>query len=64
MTMCNYPKIGLVERRPKNTSARCRCGTIGKYQIHIQVNWFRGDDEVVWACEGHKKDVEFLITNV
>lgn len=57
----NYPRIGEIEKRPKNTSERCRCGVIAKYRVHIQVDWFRGDDEVEWACETHKRDVDFLL---
>ncbi len=56
-----YPVIGSVRPRNKNTSAKCKCGEVAKFRPEIQVNYFRGDDEVVWACNEHKRDVEFLL---
>lgn len=55
-----YPRISEVEKRPKNTNAKCKCGAIGKNIVVIQVNYMRGDDDVVWACEDHKRDINFL----
>ena len=55
-----YPLIDSVRPRKKNTHAKCKCGDIGKYRPEIQVSCMRGDDVVVWACEEHKRDVEFL----
>ena len=50
-----YPRISETEKKPRNTSARCPCGKMGEYRVTIQVNIFRGDDEVEWRCEAHKK---------
>ena len=55
-----YPFISGTELRKKNTCAKCKCGEIGRYKVTIQCSWFRGEDEVVWSCEDHKKDVDFL----
>ena len=55
MSKYDYPRVGHVEKKYKNTHARCPCGQIGKYQVHVQTNWFRGDDEVEWRCEEHKR---------
>ncbi len=56
----SYPRIGKVETRNKNTSAKCKCGEIGKVKVHIECSIFRGEDDVVWACQDHFKDVNFL----
>lgn len=56
-----YPTIGRVELRKKNTCAKCRCGAIGIAKVHIEVSWFRDEDEVVWACEEHKRQPEYLL---
>ena len=56
----SYPNIGRTERRNKNTCAKCKCGEIGKFKVHIECSFMRGEDEVVWACEAHKKDVNYL----
>lgn len=58
--MKKYPRISDVENRDKNTNAACRCGEIAKFKACIQEDYFRGNDTVVWACDAHKKDVEFL----
>jgi hypothetical protein len=55
-----YPNIGKFEKRDKNTQAKCKCGAIGKRKVHIQCSHFRGEDEVVWACMDHFKDVDYL----
>lgn len=56
--MANYPRIGQTEKRFKNTAPNCKiCKGIGKYRVHIEVDWFRGDDEVEWRCEEHKRTV-------
>lgn len=56
-----YPKIGAIIPRPKNIHALCVCGEIGKFRVMLEINQFRGDDDCVWACEQHKKDLNFLI---
>lgn len=59
-----YPKLGRSETCDRNTRAKCRCGEIGKRKVHIELNIFRGDDEVVWACMAHRLDIKFLLTGV
>lgn len=53
-----YPCISETEKKPKNTTAKCLCGKMGKFRVIIQVNIFRGDDKVEWRCEAHKRIVE------
>lgn len=59
--MSKYPRLGGVLKKNKNVSAKCKCGEVAKYKTDVQVNIFRGDDEVFWTCEKHKKDCAFLI---
>ena len=59
--MSKYPRVGSVSAKSKNTSAKCKYGAVAKYKTTVEVNIFRGDDEVVWSCNEHKKDCEFLI---
>ena len=57
-----YPIIGRTENRERNTQAKCvACGDIGKYRVHIEISWFRGEDEVLWACKDHKNDADLLL---
>jgi len=58
-----YPRKGSTQLRDKNTQALCRCGAIAKRKIHIEVNCFRGDDEVIWSCMNHRNDVDYLLGN-
>lgn len=52
--MKDYPRIGKIEKRPKNTCAKCSiCENIGTKKVHIQISFFRGEDEVTWACDQH-----------
>lgn len=55
-----YPLISRTQKRDKNTCAKCKCGEIGRYKVTIETCIFRGEDEVAWSCEDHKKDAEFL----
>lgn len=55
-------KISRITKRPKNICANCKCGKIAKFNTVIQVNIFRGDDEVVWSCDEHKNDCAFLMS--
>ena len=59
--MSKYPRIGQIELRKKNVSAKCFCGSIGVAKVHMQYNIFRGEDEVMWACSEHKKDTNYLV---
>lgn len=62
MSKSKYPRIGRVEKREKNTRATCKCGALGICKVHIQISYMRGDDEVLWACNDHKRDAAFLLT--
>jgi len=56
--MSKYPRISGTEKRPKNTAAICDwCDEIGKYKLTIENDYMRGNDDVVWACETHKRGV-------
>ncbi|POP42357.1 hypothetical protein CHU32_03740 [Superficieibacter electus] len=61
--MKKYPKLGGLLKKNKNTSAKCKCGAVAKYKTTVQVNIFRGDDEVFWTCEEHKDNCGFLISS-
>lgn len=54
MSKREYPRIG--SDRPiggkGNRICNC-CNTAAKRTVDIQVNWFRGDDEVLQLCELH-----------
>ncbi len=56
-----YPRVLEVEKRSKNNSAKCKCGDIAKFRSHIAFNEMRGDDDVIWACNDHKRDLVFLV---
>lgn len=56
----SYPNISGIIKKPKNTCATCKCGEIGKFIIIVQVDYFRGDDDYLWSCDEHKRDLEFL----
>lgn len=62
--LSKYPRIGNVEKHPRNTSERCLCGAMAKYRVEIQVNFFRGDDEIEWRCQEHKRSIEVNLTEV
>ncbi|AWV75772.1 Uncharacterised protein [Enterobacter hormaechei] len=59
--MSKYPRVGGVSAKSKNTSAKCKCGAVAKYKTTVEVNVFRGDDEVVWSYNEHKKNCAFLV---
>lgn len=45
------PRIGDWRPPLSNSEARCLlCGAVPAGLVHIQVSWFRGDDEVVRCC--------------
>jgi hypothetical protein len=69
MTRRQYPCIGRCtqEQRwaklPAGQGPRCVvCGNKAHFSVHIEVSWFRGDDEVVKACGYHKSDAGALLT--
>lgn len=55
-----YPRMGRIQKLDRPTKAKCKCGSHAKFKVHVQFNIFRGDDDVLWSCEDHKKDVDFL----
>ncbi len=61
--MSKYPRIGVSTPRKKNTQAKCRCGEVGQYKVEIQWDYFRGNDDVIWACNDHRKSLEYLTLN-
>lgn len=56
----SYPRKSGKKQHKKNISAKCKCGEIGRWKVTIETSWFRGEDEVVWACDEHKDDVDYL----
>lgn len=47
---------------PVNNAPRCVvCGQPATHMVDVEVNWFRGDDEVRKACADHKDDAAALI---
>lgn len=55
-----YPVIMRTKERSSNSSGRCKCGKAGRYWIFIDCILLATDDVWVWACEDHKKDVNYL----
>lgn len=58
--MNKYPRIRTVHKKPKNTAAKCKCGAVAKFKTEIEYNYMRGDDDFLWSCEDHKKDIKYL----
>lgn len=68
-----YPSIGqtrdmrrkwTVVRKgvPVPVGPRCvACEAHATHRVDVQVNWFRGDDVVVNACEQHRRDPAALL---
>lgn len=53
--MPKYPRIQRVDKHPRNTSAKCIvCGEVADAKAHVEHNWFRGEDDVVWTHSMHK----------
>ena len=67
-----YPNIGSSTLRkawatnqngaPKCMAESCECKAT--HRVEVQVNWFRGDDEVGNACDAHKKDAAALAVGI
>lgn len=57
MNQAKYPRIGNTVNLPKPTKARkcAACASDATHKVTVQVNWFRGDDEVLFACDQHRK---------
>ena len=48
-----YPRISDFITKEKNTYMKCKCGQLATMQVIVQVNCFRGDDDLVWVCDAH-----------
>lgn len=67
-----YPNIGTSRQRDawkKNPKSAPKCVAIGceckaTHRVDVQVNWFRGDDEVGNACELHKGDAVAVLLGI
>lgn len=56
----SYPLISGASKHKKK-GVKCKCGENSTYKTFVQFNYFRGDDEMFFTCEKHKKDISFLI---
>ncbi len=56
-----FPRIGRVLKQRLNHQAKCKCGKVGKFKTEIHYNYMRGDDDQVWSCDAHAKDLTFLL---
>lgn len=52
--------ISHIIKQPRNTTAKCKCKRVGKFQTVIQISDLRANDYKVWSCDDHKYDLEFL----
>lgn len=67
-----YPTIGNARARDgwrKNPKAAPDCIAVGceckaTHRVDVQVNWFRGDDEVGNACPQHKGDAAAVLQGI
>ncbi len=78
MSRRDYPSIGSTralgnDRKraawAKNPKSAPRCIVAGcscpaTHRIDVEVNWFRGDDEVGQACAAHKADVAAILAGI
>lgn len=78
MSRHDYPRIGSTralgnDKKRKvwktNPKAAPRCVVIGctcpaTARVDVEVNWFRGDDEVGQACATHKSDAAAVLAGI
>ncbi|WP_439606836.1 hypothetical protein [Hydrogenophaga sp.] len=65
----DYPRIGhqrLIkpqrgQKKPLKTPPCAACAQPSTHRVDVEVNWFRGDDEVFNACSDHKGDAQALL---
>lgn len=50
-----YPRIASINQLPKVNF--CPCGRVATWAVEVQVNWMRGEDETVFRCDQHKRDI-------
>jgi len=61
-----YPRIGAVQDNRPRFAARplakrpqcCVCGKPSDATVSIEVDWFRGNDELAHTCWGHRNDLQ------
>ena len=52
MSNRSYPRIGAVEKLPRDKHPPCRrCDQEAMKIVTIQTSWFRGEDEVTKLCD-------------
>ena len=69
MSNRTYPRVGSQrkhkpqrgQKRPLRTPPCAVCSAPSTYRVEVEVNWFRGDDETVNACDAHKNDAPALM---
>jgi len=66
-----YPRIGRTslqrkwEKLPPKGAPKCSaCSQPARFRVEVQVNWFRGDDEVGNACPQHKGDAVAVLQGI
>lgn len=72
MSADKYPRIGSARQRPNwkqnpKTAPVCiaaGCSNRATHRIDVEVNWFRGDDEVGNACELHRGDASAVLHGI
>jgi hypothetical protein len=52
MSKRKYPRLGYAGKVKHKTDCSA-CLLPGTHKIEIQINWFRGDDDVYYACPDH-----------
>lgn len=68
----SYPIVGSARKRDawvKNPKGAPKCIAFGcdfraTHRVDVEVNWFRGDDEVGNACQQHKDDAEAVLNGI
>lgn len=55
MKKSKYPRIGEKTKRYQKKGTCKICGEPSQGRVDVQVNWFRGDDDVWKVCENCQK---------
>lgn len=55
MSNRQYPRLGASRQLPKIKF--CPCGKPATYAVDYQVTWMRGEDEEVYRCDEHRKEL-------
>lgn len=52
MSKRKYPYFGNSQKLPRQKNKLCSChGNKATRRVDIQLNWFRGDDDVFYVCD-------------